>query len=248
MLWSLNLVLKATVRGCPRLSRPTHNRALWHQLEPTSTKATIAHFSPPGPAGPAVHKHFHPLRAGPRRMITHMRGLVTPRPWFRRTSAVYSRAQPAGGRLLMGTPRTGVRDAGEASGPPRQPQRVVDRWSERGADPPGGSRCLLLRDGDRVREGVARRHGCWRSRVWMGGDLPAEAAEFAGDRDGNDAVGLVACVFELSPAGVQAALRAPCDVDDLWWLVTLSAFKLETDPGLAAVVVGGLDQQPAGVG
>jgi hypothetical protein len=29
-------------------------------------------------------------------------------------------------RLLMGTPRTGVRDAGEP-GPPRQPQRVVDR-------------------------------------------------------------------------------------------------------------------------
>jgi hypothetical protein len=54
--------------------------------------------------------------------------------------------------------------------------------------------------------------------------------------------------LELSPAGVQASLRAPGDVDDLWWLVTLSAFKLETDPGLAAVVVGGLDQQPAGVG
>ena len=37
----------------------------------------------------------------------HIRGLGTPRPWFRRTSAVYSRARPLGWRLLMGTPRTG---------------------------------------------------------------------------------------------------------------------------------------------
>src|ERR1017187_1127903 len=73
MLWSLNLVLKATVRGA-RDSRVTLLIGLcWHQARPTSTKAAVAHFSPPGPAGPGVHKHFHPLRAGPPgRMITLM--------------------------------------------------------------------------------------------------------------------------------------------------------------------------------
>jgi len=81
-----------------------------------------------------------------------------------------------------------------------------------------------------------------------GGDLPAVAGELAGDRDGDDAVGLVAGVFELSPAGVQASLRAPGDIYDLRRLVALTALELEPDAGLAAVVVGGLDQQPAGVG
>src|ERR1017187_1890190 len=73
MLWSLNLVLKATVRGA-RDSRVTLLIGLcWHQARPTSTKAAVAHFSPPRPAGPGVHKHFHPLRAGPPgRMITLM--------------------------------------------------------------------------------------------------------------------------------------------------------------------------------
>jgi hypothetical protein len=48
-----------------------------------------------------------------------------------------------------------------------------------------------------------------------GGDLPAVAGELAGDRDGDDPAGFVAGVFELAPAGVEPALRAPGDVDDL---------------------------------
>jgi hypothetical protein len=44
MLWSLNRVLKATVRGA-RDSRVTLLRARWHQARPTSTKATIGQFS-----------------------------------------------------------------------------------------------------------------------------------------------------------------------------------------------------------
>ena len=69
-----------------------------------------------------------------------------------------------------------------------------------------------------MREGVARRQGCRRYPVGMrgpGGDLPAVGGEFAGDRDGDDPAGFVACVFELAPAGVEPALGAPGDVDDL---------------------------------
>ena len=82
----------------------------------------------------------------------------------------------------------------------------------------------------------------------MGGagrDLPAVPGEFAGNRDRDDPVGLVAGVFELTPASVQASLCAPGDVDDLWRLVALAALELEADTGLAAIVVGGLDQQPS---
>src|ERR1017187_4825785 len=67
MLWSLKRVVIATFRGA-RDSRVTLLIGLcWHQARPTSPKAAVAHFSPPGPAGPGVHKHFHPLRAGPPR-------------------------------------------------------------------------------------------------------------------------------------------------------------------------------------
>lgn len=46
-------------------------------------------------------------------------------------------------------------------------------------------------------------------------DLPAESGELAGDRDRDDAIGLLAGVLERSPAGVQSSLRAPGDVDGL---------------------------------
>ncbi len=68
-----------------------------------------------------------------------------------------------------------------------------------------------------------------------GGDLPAVGGEFAGDRDGDDPAGFVAAVFELAPAGVQAALRAPGDVDDLGCLAALAALERFADHGLAAV-------------
>jgi hypothetical protein len=74
MLWSLNRVLKATVSGCPRLSRLTDIRALWHQLEPTSTKAAAKQFIRSAHAAPATHKHFHRVPGAPRkgRMNTDM--------------------------------------------------------------------------------------------------------------------------------------------------------------------------------
>ena len=78
-------------------------------------------------------------------------------------------------------------------------------------------------------------------------DLPAEAGEFSGDRDGDDAVGLVAGVAELPPARVQAPLRAPGDVDHGGVLVALAALQRDPDPGVALVVVRGLDQQPPGM-
>lgn len=82
----------------------------------------------------------------------------------------------------------------------------------------------------------------------VGGDLPAERGEFAGDRDDGHAVGFAPCVFELAPAGVQASLRAPGNVDDLGGLAALATLQRFPDRGVAAVVVGGLDQKPAGVG
>ena len=81
-----------------------------------------------------------------------------------------------------------------------------------------------------------------------GGDLPAVGGELAGDRDGDDPAGFAAGVFELAPAGVEPALRMPGDVDDLGCLPALAALERFTDRGAAAVVVGRLDQQPAGVG
>jgi hypothetical protein len=98
-----------------------------------------------------------------------------------------------------------------------------------------------------VGEGVARRQGCRRIRVWMGsagGDLRAVAGELEGDRDGDDPAWFVAGVFELARAGVEPALRAPGDVDDLGCLSALAALERFPDRGSAAVVVCGLDQQP----
>ena len=69
-----------------------------------------------------------------------------------------------------------------------------------------------------MREGVARRQGCRRNEVGMGcpgGDLPAVGGELAGDRDRDDPAWFAAGVFELAPTGVEPALGAPGDVDDL---------------------------------
>lgn len=55
-------------------------------------------------------------------------------------------------------------------------------------------------------------------------------------------------MLELAPAGVQPPLCAPGDVDDLRWLVALTTLEGWPDRGVALLVVGGLDQQAAGVG
>ncbi len=55
MLWSLNRVLKATVRGA-RLSRLTDIRARRHQAEPTSTRTADNIFIRSGYAPQGAHE------------------------------------------------------------------------------------------------------------------------------------------------------------------------------------------------
>jgi hypothetical protein len=147
----------------------------------------------------------------------HIRGLATPRPLFV--------ARPLS-KVERGA-RVGVAQATNRGVVVREPGcsgRLASRngllWGglARAGEPPGGGWCVLRRERGCVREGVARRQGCRRNRVWIGspgGDLPAVAGELACDRDGDDPVGFAPGVFELAPAGVEPALRAPGDVDDL---------------------------------
>ena len=71
-----------------------------------------------------------------------------------------------------------------------------------------------------------------------------EAASSRATRDGDDSVGFVAGVFELAPAGVQAALRAPGDVDDLGCVSALAALERFPDHGTAAGEIGMLARCP----
>src|SRR5579862_5210281 len=80
-----------------------------------------------------------------------------------------------------------------------------------------------------------------------GGGLPEECGEFAGDGDRDDAGGLAPLAVEVLPALVQALLGAPGDRDDPWVLAGLAAGERLADAGRVAVVVGGLDQEPARV-
>ena len=85
--------------------------------------------------------------------------------------------------------------------------------------------------------------------VWSVGvrERPAEAGELAGDGDRDDRAALAALGVESSPDVVQAALGLPGDLDDVGWLSVLAAAERLSLRGRAAVVPGGLDQQPAGV-
>ena len=62
MRWSLNHVLKATVRGARGSRVPLIIGFCWRQVEPTSTKAVVEHFSPPGLPRPACTNIF--IRSG----------------------------------------------------------------------------------------------------------------------------------------------------------------------------------------
>ena len=77
-----------------------------------------------------------------------------------------------------------------------------------------------------------------------GRDLPAVGGELACNGDRDDPAGLVARVSELTPAGVEPALRFPGDVDDLGRVSALAVLERLSDGGPATVVPGGLDQQP----
>jgi hypothetical protein len=67
------------------------------------------------------------------------------------------------------------------------------------------------------------------SRCLGGGDLPAGADEFAGDRDGHDAGRLAAAVAQQVPAGVQPPLDAPGVVDQRRVLAALTDGELAAD-------------------
>jgi hypothetical protein len=79
------------------------------------------------------------------------------------------------------------------------------------------------------------------------GGLPAECGELARDGDRDDAGGLAPLVVQVLPARVEALLGAPRDRDDARVLAVLAAGEGDADGGWAAVVVRGLDEQPAGV-
>ena len=67
------------------------------------------------------------------------------------------------------------------------------------------------------------------------------------ERDDAHAHRLASLEDEVAPAAVKALLGAPSDVDHAWVLAAVAAAELVADPGGMAVVVGGLDEQAAGV-
>src|SRR5215218_11279508 len=80
-----------------------------------------------------------------------------------------------------------------------------------------------------------------------GGGLPAKRGELARACDRDRAGRLATICAEVSPACVQTTLCAPGDRDDAWVLAGLASGELEPDARTAAVMMGGLDQQPARV-
>src|SRR4051812_50154554 len=80
------------------------------------------------------------------------------------------------------------------------------------------------------------------------GGLPAEGDELAGAGDRDDAGGLAALVVQVLPAGVQAPLGAPGDLDDAWVLAVLAGGERLADARRVSVVGGGLDEQGGGGG
>lgn len=138
-------------------------------------------------------------------------------------------------RLVGRSGRPGVRDVRSASyagaGYPKtlfsSHVRYLSLRSSavaRGAIAQGSGAELVVREAGRARAASPAATGC-RVGLVGGGYLPAVAGEFAGDRDRDDAVGLFAGVFECSPAGVESALRAPGDADDLGRLIALAVLE-----------------------
>ena len=84
-------------------------------------------------------------------------------------------------------------------------------------------------------------------RLVQGGGLPAERGELA--RAGNcDGPGVLAATSaEMGPARIHPLLSAPSDRSDTWVLAGLAGGDRLTDCRTVAVVVGGFDEEPAGV-
>src|ERR1039458_3023856 len=148
----------------------------------------------------------------------HIRGLGTPRPLFvARPLSKVERGAP-GGRCSGDKSRSCCARAGDARAASLAETGMSNRGLARVGKPLASGWC-----GYRLQRGGA------------GGELPAVGGELAGDRDRDDPAGFVADVFELAPAGVEATLRLPGDVDDLGCLPALAALERFTDRGAAAV-------------
>src|ERR671922_1171113 len=100
-----------------------------------------------------------------------------------------------------------------------------------------------------VRAPAAAGRASGLSGLWsvQRGGLPAEGGELARARDRDGAGRLAAVLAQMRPTLVQAALRAPGDLNDARVLSGLAGGELAADARTAPVVVGGLDQQPARV-
>jgi len=79
------------------------------------------------------------------------------------------------------------------------------------------------------------------------GGLPQERGQLTRAGDGGNAGGLAPLAIQVLPALVQAPLRTPGDLDHARVLALLTASECDPDVRLGAVMVGGLDQQPAGM-
>jgi len=78
-------------------------------------------------------------------------------------------------------------------------------------------------------------------------DRPAESGELASDCHGDDGPALAALELESAPDAVQVLLGVPGDRDYGLVLAVLAALERRAEPGRAAVVPGGFDEQPPGV-
>src|ERR1039458_10171722 len=139
-------------------------------------------------------------------------GAGYPKTFVRRTSAVYCRARRLGGVAQATNRGVVVREPGCSGRLASRNGKCRVKELARVGESPGSGGCVRRQDGG-------------RDRVWLqraGRDLPAVGGELAGDRDRDDRAGFVARVFELAPAGVEAALRFPGDVDDLGRLAASS--------------------------
>ena len=79
------------------------------------------------------------------------------------------------------------------------------------------------------------------------GGLPEERGQLARAGDRDHAGRLASLVVEVLPAVVQTPLRPPGDLEHAWVLAMLAPGERLTDARRVAVVMGRLDQQPAGV-
>jgi hypothetical protein len=83
--------------------------------------------------------------------------------------------------------------------------------------------------------------------LWEGGGLPAERRELASARDRDHPGRLATLPVQDPPALVESPLSPPGHRNHARVLAVLAFSERVTDSGMVAVVVGGFDEQSAGV-